>query len=160
MAGQARPAARHAGSQDSHVADGRQGHDGGEDEGHHTDRAKRDAAGGKARVVKGLDAAHEGAEREPDHDQQRDTIDRPRPWRHGADGRQRRADKVGRHEADEHIPVGGTLEKPQERGAEAHDEHGVDEQQPAAAVDGPALLHDQSDGAENHGEPACGNVDR
>jgi hypothetical protein len=28
-----------------------------------------------------------------------------------------------------------------------------------AAVDGPALLHQQSQGAENKGEPACGNVD-
>jgi hypothetical protein len=73
------------------------------------------------------------------------------PCRHGADGRQRRTDKVDRHQAAEHIP--------QDRGAGAHDEHGVDEQQPAAAVDGPALLHQESDGAKNNREPARGNVD-
>ena len=53
MACQARPA-RHAESHDAHVADRRQEQGGGEDEGHHTDRAKGDAAGGKVRAVEDL----------------------------------------------------------------------------------------------------------
>ena len=59
-----------------------------------------------------------------------------------------------------HILVGGTFEKPQDRGAAAHDQHGADEQQPTAAVDRPALLRDESYGAENNGKPACSNVNR
>jgi hypothetical protein len=73
-----------------------------------------------------------------------------------ADSRQR-AGKVEDHQAGEHIRVGGTLAKPQSLSAGAHDEHGTDEQHPGAAVDGPALLHRQSYGAGNNGEPACDN---
>src|SRR5215813_12586016 len=51
------------------------------------------------------------------------------------------ADTVNRHQAAKHISVGGTLAEAQERGGGAQDEHGVDEQQPAAAMDGPPLLH-------------------
>ena len=58
------------------------------------------------------------------------------------------------------LPSGGKVEaEVVGRGAGAHDEHGVDEQQAAAAVESPALLHRERDGAKNNREPARGYVD-
>jgi hypothetical protein len=56
MARQARTTARRAESHDAEVARGRREQDAGQDEGHHTDRAKRDAPRGKAGTADGLDA--------------------------------------------------------------------------------------------------------
>src|SRR5437016_12049645 len=55
------------------------------------------------------------SERESNGDGQRGNITTAGPCRHGADGRQRRTDKVNRHQAAKHISVGGTLAEPQER---------------------------------------------
>src|SRR5919108_3748042 len=160
MARKALSTARRAESQDAHVADRPEEQDGGDDEGHHTDRgAVRYADGRKARAVEGLDAAHDRAERESERQRQRDGIDPTSPPRGGADRRQSRADEVERQEAYHYVSVGQTtFAEPQNGGAGAHDEHGVHEQQPTAAVDRPALLHRESDGAKNNREPACGNV--
>jgi eukaryotic-like serine/threonine-protein kinase len=75
MARQARPAARQAESHDAHVAGRRQEQDAGEEERHHTDRAKRDASRGKARTGDGLDAAHDRQGRECERERQRRRID-------------------------------------------------------------------------------------
>ena len=113
---------------------------------------ERDAVEETARAVEGLHTARDIDERESDRNRQRDNVYPASPWRHRADGGQRRADEVDRHHATQHIP--------QDRGGGAQDEHGVDEQQSAAAMDGPPLLRQQRYGTENNGEPACGNVDR
>ncbi len=116
--------------------------------------------GERTRVAHGPDAAHDCGERESDRHRQRRNIDHAHPSRRRAYGRQRRADKVERQNRGDHIRRGGTLEKLQDRRGRAHDQHGVDEQHSAAAVDGPTLLHEQSREAENNGERARGNVNR
>jgi hypothetical protein len=156
MACQARPTARHPESQDAHIANGRQDHDGGDEEEHE----KWGAVENTPRAVECLHAAQDIDDREYHGDGQRGHIDRSGPSRHGPDGGQRRDHKVGRHQAAEHIRVGRTsFSKPQDRGAGAQGEHGTGEQQPAAAVDGPALPRQQGCGTENNGKPSGSNVD-
>jgi len=155
MAGEARPAARHAESHDAHIARRRQDENRREEEVHR----ERDAVEEAPRAVEGLHASRDVEERESDRDRQQGNIDTSSPGRHRAHGGQRRDDKVGHHEAAEDIWVDGSFAQREDRGAGPHDQHGIDEQQPDAPVDSPALLHRQSDGAENNREPACGNVD-
>lgn len=121
---------------------------------------ERDAGEETARAVESLHAEEDVDERETNRDCQRGGVDAAGPRRRGANGRQRRADKVNRHEAAEHIRIGETLAQRQRRAAGAHDDHGADEQQPAPAVDEPALLRHQRHGAEPDGKSACGNVNR
>jgi hypothetical protein len=109
-------------------------------------------------LIEGLEAGDNVEECESDRDRQPGNIDTAGPRRRRAYGRQRRHDKVRRPQAAKNIS-GRTRAKPQDGGGDTHDEHGVDEQQPAAAVDRPALLRRESDGAKNNREPACRNVD-
>lgn len=91
------------------------------------------------KVYSGHMAGDNVEECESDRDRQPGNIDTARPRRRRAYGRQRRHDKVRRPLAAKNIS-GGTRAKPQDGGGDTHDEHGVDEQQPAAAMDRPALL--------------------
>jgi hypothetical protein len=133
MAGQPRPAARHPESHDPQVAGRGQEQDAGDEERHHTDRAKRNAARGQAWSADPLHPPDDREERECDRDRQRRRIDPAGPWRYGADGRQRRTDKVRGHQAADRIA--------QDRGSSRHHRHCENEQQSAAAVGGAAFFH-------------------
>src|SRR5947207_10886373 len=86
MPRQTRPAARHAESHDAHIASRRQDHYPGDEEMHH----ERDAVEQTAGAVEGLHTARDVDERESNGDGQRGNITTAGPYRHPADGCQRR----------------------------------------------------------------------
>ena len=128
------------------------------DRGQKKQHEERDAVERAARGAERFDAERDLNRGEADRHQQRRGVQRASPRRWLPDRGQRRHDEIGGHEAAQDVGVGQALPERQDRPADAHREHRVDEQDPAAAVQRGALRGQQRHAAEDDRKSAGNDV--